>query len=75
MLASACPGWVCYAEKTHGQLVLPHIASAKSPQAIMGSLVKRVWGRGRWVLRGVGKQQSCLGSSGVLAGRAAGGCC
>lgn len=39
MLASACPGWVCYAEKTHGT-VLPHIATAKSPQQMMGSLVK-----------------------------------
>ena len=32
MLASACPGWVCYAEKTHGDYVLPYISSAKSPQ-------------------------------------------
>lgn len=32
MLASACPGWVCYAEKTHGDYVLPHISSTKSPQ-------------------------------------------
>lgn len=39
MLASACPGWVCYAEKTHGA-VIPHIATAKSPQQMMGSLVK-----------------------------------
>lgn len=27
MLASACPGWVCYAEKTHGDHVLPYIAT------------------------------------------------
>ncbi|XP_065909503.1 cytosolic Fe-S cluster assembly factor narfl-like [Dysidea avara] len=40
MLASACPGWVCYAEKTHGSYILPHISSTKSPQQIMGSLVK-----------------------------------
>ncbi|KAJ9595515.1 hypothetical protein L9F63_013280 [Diploptera punctata] len=40
MLASSCPGWVCYAEKTHGNLVLPYIATTKSPQQIMGSLVK-----------------------------------
>ncbi|RKP06619.1 cytosolic Fe-S cluster assembly factor [Thamnocephalis sphaerospora] len=39
MLASACPGWICYAEKTHGFLV-PYISLAKSPQQIMGSLVK-----------------------------------
>ncbi|KAK2172123.1 hypothetical protein NP493_990g00037 [Ridgeia piscesae] len=40
MLASACPGWVCYAEKTHGSYILPHISSTKSPQQVMGSLVK-----------------------------------
>ena len=33
-------GWVCYAEKTHGHYILPHIATTKSPQQIMGSLVK-----------------------------------
>ena len=32
MLASACPGWVCYAEKTHGDYVLPYISTTKSPQ-------------------------------------------
>ncbi|KAJ9523910.1 hypothetical protein QJQ45_022344, partial [Haematococcus lacustris] len=42
MLASACPGWVCYAEKTQSESLLPFIASTKSPQAVMGSLVKRV---------------------------------
>lgn len=40
MLASACPGWVCYAEKTHGNFILPFISTTKSPQQIMGSLVK-----------------------------------
>eukprot|EP00118_Oscarella_pearsei_P027629 m.311228 g.311228 ORF g.311228 m.311228 type:complete len:485 (+) comp62856_c0_seq1:35-1489(+) len=40
MLASTCPGWVCYAEKSHGSYILPHICTAKSPQQIMGSLVK-----------------------------------
>ncbi|XP_033631147.1 cytosolic Fe-S cluster assembly factor narfl-like [Asterias rubens] len=40
MLASACPGWVCYAEKTHGSYILPYISITKSPQQIMGSLVK-----------------------------------
>ncbi|KAI7901940.1 iron hydrogenase [Cokeromyces recurvatus] len=39
MLASSCPGWVCYAEKTHDE-VLPFISAAKSPQQMMGSLVK-----------------------------------
>ncbi|KAL5475640.1 hypothetical protein EMCRGX_G025482 [Ephydatia muelleri] len=40
MLASACPGWVCYAEKTHGNFILPYISTTKSPQQIIGSLVK-----------------------------------
>jgi iron only hydrogenase large subunit-like protein len=39
MLASACPGWICYAEKTHGT-VLPLIDSTKSPQQIAGTLLK-----------------------------------
>ncbi|KAI9088877.1 iron hydrogenase [Phlyctochytrium arcticum] len=43
MLASACPGWICYAEKTHDHL-LPYIDSTKSPQQIMGSLVKNYLG-------------------------------
>lgn len=47
MLASACPGWVCYAEKTHGAFVLPHISTAKSPQAVMGTVVKRQWAPAR----------------------------
>lgn len=41
MLSSSCPGWVCYAEKTHGQTIIPHIATTRSPQQIMGVLVKR----------------------------------
>ncbi|XP_067390456.1 cytosolic iron-sulfur assembly component 3 isoform X1 [Emydura macquarii macquarii] len=40
MLASACPGWICYAEKTHGSLVIPYISTTKSPQQVMGSLIK-----------------------------------
>ncbi|XP_038066334.1 cytosolic Fe-S cluster assembly factor narfl-like [Patiria miniata] len=40
MLASACPGWVCYAEKTHGSYILPYISTTKSPQQVMGSLIK-----------------------------------
>jgi iron only hydrogenase large subunit-like protein len=39
MLASSCPGWICYAEKTHSS-ILHLIDSTKSPQQIMGSLVK-----------------------------------
>ncbi|KAH7094194.1 iron hydrogenase [Auriculariales sp. MPI-PUGE-AT-0066] len=46
MLAGACPGWVCYAEKTHGHL-LPLLARARSPQAVMGVLVKH-WLAAKW---------------------------
>ncbi|XP_066498313.1 cytosolic Fe-S cluster assembly factor narfl isoform X1 [Hoplias malabaricus] len=45
MLASACPGWICYAEKTHGDFILPYISSTRSPQQIMGSLVKDFFAR------------------------------
>lgn len=41
MLSSSCPGWVCYAEKTHGNFILPYISSTRSPQQIMGVLVKQ----------------------------------
>ncbi|XP_015110181.1 probable cytosolic Fe-S cluster assembly factor AAEL012261 [Diachasma alloeum] len=49
MLASSCPGWVCYAEKTHGNFILPFISVTKSPQQIMGSLVKNYLAE-RWCL-------------------------
>ncbi|KAI1190520.1 iron only hydrogenase large subunit domain-containing protein [Nemania serpens] len=39
ILSSSCPGWVCYAEKTH-PYVLPHVSKIKSPQALMGTLLK-----------------------------------
>lgn len=39
MLASACPGWICYAEKTQPNAI-PFIDTTKSPQQIAGSLVK-----------------------------------
>ncbi|PWN41338.1 iron hydrogenase [Ceraceosorus guamensis] len=41
MLASACPGWVCYAEKTHGEL-LPLLSRTRSPQQISGILAKQI---------------------------------
>ncbi|KAI5286402.1 Cytosolic Fe-S cluster assembly factor nar1 [Ascosphaera aggregata] len=44
VLASACPGWICYAEKTH-PYVLPHMSRLKSPQALMGTLLKTVLSR------------------------------
>ncbi|KAI2472097.1 cytosolic Fe-S cluster assembly factor NAR1 [Annulohypoxylon bovei var. microspora] len=44
ILTSSCPGWVCYAEKTHPH-VLPHISRVKSPQALTGTLLKTVLSR------------------------------
>lgn len=40
MLASACPGWICYAEKTLGPYILPYISTVKSPQQAMGAIIK-----------------------------------
>ncbi|KAI8962278.1 cytosolic Fe-S cluster assembly factor nar-1 [Daldinia sp. FL1419] len=44
ILTSSCPGWVCYAEKTHPH-VLPYISKVKSPQALMGTLLKTTLSR------------------------------
>lgn len=44
ILSSACPGWICYAEKTHPH-VLPHLSRLKSPQALTGTLLKTVLSR------------------------------
>ncbi|XP_058734494.1 protein NAR1-like [Vicia villosa] len=41
MVASACPGLICYAEKTHGSVLLPYISSVKSPQQTIGTIIKR----------------------------------
>ncbi|XP_042552505.1 nuclear prelamin A recognition factor [Dipodomys spectabilis] len=45
MLTSACPGWVRYAERVLGHPVTPHLCTAKSPQQVMGSLVKDYFAR------------------------------
>lgn len=42
ILTSSCPGWICYAEKTHGSWILPYISNIKSAQQVMGSIVKEV---------------------------------
>ncbi|KAJ5567430.1 hypothetical protein N7535_006736 [Penicillium sp. DV-2018c] len=41
ILSSACPGWICYAEKTH-PFILPHLSQLKSPQALSGTFLKTV---------------------------------
>ena len=49
MLASQCPGWVCYAEKTQPQS-LPFISHTKSPQQIVGAVMKQVIFRSQLLL-------------------------
>ncbi|EFR03743.1 LET1 [Nannizzia gypsea CBS 118893] len=41
VLASSCPGWICYAEKTHPH-VLPYLSRLKSPQALTGTFLKTI---------------------------------
>jgi iron only hydrogenase large subunit-like protein len=40
VLSSACPGWICYAEKQLGSYVLPYVSSVKSPQQAIGAAIK-----------------------------------
>ncbi|PKA59758.1 hypothetical protein AXF42_Ash011882 [Apostasia shenzhenica] len=40
IISSACPGWICYAEKTLGSFILPYISTVKSPQQVIGSIIK-----------------------------------
>uniref|UniRef100_A0A8C6SH22 Nuclear prelamin A recognition factor n=1 Tax=Neogobius melanostomus TaxID=47308 RepID=A0A8C6SH22_9GOBI len=40
MFTSSCPGWIRYAERVLGSLVTPHICTARSPQQVMGCLIK-----------------------------------
>lgn len=47
LISSACPGFVCYAEKTHGAWLLDYISGVKSPQQTAGLLLKGTWARRR----------------------------
>lgn len=40
-LSSACPGWICYAEKSK-PFTIPHLSRLKSPQALAGTFFKSV---------------------------------
>jgi len=39
MFTSCCPGWVKYVEQFYPELI-PHISSCKSPQQMMGAMIK-----------------------------------
>ena len=41
IFTSSCPGWICFAEKTHPE-VLQFISSTKSPQQIIGTIIKTI---------------------------------
>ena len=43
LICGACPGWICYAEKTQPQ-VIGNLSRVKSPQQIMGTLTKYFFG-------------------------------
>jgi iron only hydrogenase large subunit-like protein len=40
LLCSECPGWVCYAEKVVKSDAINHMSKVKSPQQILGNLLK-----------------------------------
>eukprot|EP01028_Stygiella_incarcerata_P012861 TRINITY_DN80551_c0_g1_i1.p1 TRINITY_DN80551_c0_g1~~TRINITY_DN80551_c0_g1_i1.p1 ORF type:complete len:488 (-),score=114.15 TRINITY_DN80551_c0_g1_i1:150-1613(-) len=40
LLCSECPGWVCYAEKTQGDEILPYMSLVRTAQQITGTLLK-----------------------------------
>lgn len=41
LLSATCPGWVCLAEKLHGDAVLRYMSTVRSPQQVQGALVRR----------------------------------
>jgi len=42
LFTSCCPAWIDYAEK-NAQDLLPNLSTAKSPQQMMGSMIKTYW--------------------------------
>ena len=42
MITSCCPGWVKFAEEFYPELI-PNLSSCKSPQQMMGAVIKSCW--------------------------------
>lgn len=42
MFTSCCPGWIAMCEKNFPE-VLPYVSTTKSPQMIMGAIIKRIF--------------------------------
>lgn len=63
MFTSCCPAWVNLVETDYPELI-PHLSSCKSPQQMMGAVVKEVWCRQMGLkVRGRGGM-GCVGVSG-----------
>ena len=44
VVTSCCPGWILFAEKFYPE-ILPFLSSAKSPQAMVGAMIKSYWAK------------------------------
>ncbi|KAL0213137.1 hypothetical protein RCL1_006763 [Eukaryota sp. TZLM3-RCL] len=44
MFTSCCPSWVNYVEKISPEII-PNLSTAKSPQGMMGSVIKEYWAK------------------------------
>jgi len=42
LITSCCPAWVDYMEKYYSDMI-PHFSTAKSPQQMMGAMIKTYW--------------------------------
>ncbi|WP_304226093.1 NADH-dependent [FeFe] hydrogenase, group A6 [Gracilinema caldarium] len=42
LITSCCPAWVDYLEKYYSDMI-PHFSTAKSPQQMMGAMIKAYW--------------------------------
>ena len=45
MFTSCCPAWINLCEKIYGDKILPHLSTCKSPQSMMGTLIKTVFAK------------------------------
>lgn len=43
LVCSECPGWVCYAEKKLGDWIIPFLSNIKSPQQVIGHVLKSIF--------------------------------
>lgn len=58
LLTSCCPAWINEVELAYPQLI-PYLSSCRSPQAMMGAVVKRVWAQKVCAMAGGCAGQRC----------------